>query len=485
MHTYTANQLKMFFLLGVMFILLSPVLAQEKPNVIVFIADDAGWRDFGAYGNSSIKTDHIDQLAARGMKFNNAFLTTPQCSPTRTSLLSGQFAHTVRTEDLHEPLASSVRILPSYLQQGGYYTAILGKTHIGQSAMEQFNVFHRGDGNPIPEDFSKVLEDSGEKPFFAWYAFSDPHRIYQENTIPDPHDPAEVVVPPYLADTPETRKDLAMYYDEITRMDRNIGDVLELLEDANEADNTLVLFITDNGKPFTRAKGTLYDEGIKSPLIAVWPDNIEAGTENDALVSLIHLAPTILDAAGLEKDDEMYGKSLLPMLVGESVQPDKFVFAERNWHDCDEHMRSVRSDTFKLIFNAYTEWPLCTAADLAGSASHQSLLELKAAGKLNQNQMLVFQTPRPVIEFYDIKEDPYELNNLAYKVEYRPLIREHFGALSDWMEATDDFDPHYRRRYDNTDRVTGTMFYGGGRPEMYNVIEEGKDHLKRVRKRGY
>ena len=474
-----------FFLFFIACFLLNPAFAQEKPNIIVFIADDAGWRDFGAYGNDAIKTDNIDQLAERGMQFNNAFLTTPQCSPTRTSLLSGQFAHTVRTEDLHEPLPETVDILPKYLQAAGYYTAILGKTHIGQPALQQFDVFHRGDGNPVPADFAKVLEASSDQPFFAWYAFSDPHRAYQENTIPDPHDPAEVIVPPYLADTPETRKDMAMYYDEITRMDRNIGEVVQMLEEGGEEDNTLVIFITDNGKPFTRAKGTLYDEGIKSPLIAVWPDMIEAGTESDALVSLIHLAPTFMDVAGIEKAEAMYGESLLPLLMGEEMEMDEFIFAERNWHDCDEHMRSVRSDMFKLIFNAYTEWPLCTAADLAGSLAHQSLLELKAEGKLNEDQMLVFQTPRPVIEFYNTKDDPYELNNLAYKAEYRPLIREHFAALNKWMEETDDFDPHYRRRYENTDRVTGTMFFGGGRPGMYNEIEEGEDHLQRTRKSGY
>lgn len=485
MMTTFVNLAKNFFLIGIFSFLVYPAIAQQAPNVIVFIADDAGWRDFGAYGNDAIMTANIDQMARNGMKFNSAFLTTPQCSPTRTSLLSGQFAHTVRTEDLHEPLAEEVRILPSYLQEAGYYTAILGKTHIGQPALEQFDVFHRGDGNPMPEDISQVLESSGDQPFFAWYAFSDPHRVYQENTIPDPHDPAEVIVPPYLADTPETRKDLAMYYDEITRMDRNIGEVLEILEEAGEAENTLAIFITDNGKPFTRAKGSLYDEGIKSPLVAVWPGKIEAGSESDALVSLIHLAPTILDAAGVEKGEAMYGESMLPVLLGQRDQQDTFVFAERNWHDCDEHMRSVRSDTFKLIFNAYTEWPLCTAADLAGSASHQALLELKAKGKLNPEQMLVFQSPRPAIEFYNIQEDPYEFNNLAYDVEYRSLIREHFNALSDWMIATDDFDPHYRRRYDNTDRVTGTMFLGGGRPGMYNALEEGKDHLERVRKSGY
>lgn len=465
--------------LVIFFLLISFVAsAQQRPNIIVFIADDAGWRDFGCYGNPVIKTPHIDQLAKQGMKFNQAFLTTPQCSPTRTSLLSGQFAHTVRTEDLHSPLDESVETVADKLKSAGYYTALLGKSHLGQEATNKFDAFFPGQGNPMPQDFAKVLSSSTEAPFFTWYAFIDPHRVYEENTIPDPHDPSNVIVPPYLADTPDTRKDLAMYYDEITRMDRNIGEVMRMLKEEGKRNNTLIFFMSDNGKPFTRAKGTLYDEGIKTPFLAVWPGRIRPGTKNEALTSMIHLAPTILEAAGVEKGEQMYGQSLLPLLFGQSEESDNFVFAERNWHDCDEHMRSVRSDSFKLIYNAYIEWPHGTAADLAGSLAHQSLLTLKQEGKLSSEQALIFQSPRPVIEFYNVKDDPWEFNNLAYDAKYRPLIQKHMKALMEWMEATDDFDPYYRRRYDNTDRVTGTIFMLG-RPGMYNDLKEERNYLQR------
>ncbi|WPP51271.1 sulfatase family protein [Catalinimonas niigatensis] len=470
----------LFYVLTFSFLVIAlPAWSQQRPNIIVFIADDAGWRDFGCYGNSAIKTPHIDQLAKQGTKFNQAFLTTPQCSPTRTSLLSGQFAHTIRTEDLHSPLEESVVIIPDQLKAAGYYTALLGKSHLGQEATNKFDAFFPGQGNPMPQDFAKVLSSSTESPFFAWYAFIDPHRDYQENTIADPHDPANVIVPPYLADTPDTRKDLAMYYDEIARMDRNIGEVLRMLKEEGKRNNTLIFFMSDNGKPFTRAKGTLYDEGIKTPFLAVWPGRIRPGSTKEALTSMIHLAPTILEAAGVEKGENMYGQSLLPLMFGQSVESDDFVFAERNWHDCDEHMRSVRSDSFKLIYNAYIEWPHGTAADLAGSLAHQSLLALKKEGKLSAEQSLIFQSPRPVIEFYNVKEDPWEFNNLAYDAQYRPLIQKHMKALMGWMETTDDFDPHFRRRYDNTDRVTGTIFMMG-RPGVYNELKkEEESYLKR------
>ncbi|MEO0331751.1 MAG: sulfatase-like hydrolase/transferase, partial [Bacteroidota bacterium] len=188
-----------------------PQTVAEKPNIIVFIADDAGWRDFGCYGNPAIRTPNIDRLAAEGIRYNSIFLPTPQCSPTRTSLLTGQFAHTLRTEDLHTPLKTSQNTVAHYLNEAGYYTALLGKSHIGKEATAEFDYFNPGKGNPRGQDLVTVLEEAEEKPIFTWFAFFDPHRSYQPNTLANPHNPDEVVIPPYLADTPETRLDLAMY----------------------------------------------------------------------------------------------------------------------------------------------------------------------------------------------------------------------------------------------------------------------------------
>ncbi len=461
--------MRTFFLYTVLSLLFQSAFAQntvDKPNIIVFIADDAGWRDFGCYGNPAIQTPNIDQLAAEGIRFTNVFLPTPQCSPTRTSLLTGQFAHTLRTEDLHTPLKVDEKTVAHHLDAAGYYTALLGKSHIGKEATNQFDYFNPGKGNPRGQDLATALDNAGDQPIFTWFAFFDPHRSYQPNTIANPHNPDKVVIPPYLADTPETRQDLAMYYDEISRMDSVIGASLALLKDRGKRENTVVIFMSDNGKPFTRAKGTLYDEGIKTPFIVNWPAQITEASVNGNLLTTLRLAPTVLDLAGVEKPQVMFAESMAPILTESSSAADEYVYGERNWHDCDEHMRSVRSDSFKLIVNSYIELPHGTAADLAGSLSHQSLLRLKEKDELNEAQSLIFQVPRPAIELYDVVNDPYELNNLAFRAEYRPIIRQHYDALQQWMQETNDFSPHFRRRYDNTDRVTGAMFMGRP-PEMY------------------
>jgi N-sulfoglucosamine sulfohydrolase len=432
--------------------------SQGKPDILVFIADDAGWRDFGCYGNPAIRTPNIDALAAAGLRMERAFVTSPQCSPSRTSMLTGEYAHTLGTEDLHTPLPEGKRTLAAYLKESGYFTGLIRKSHIGPDGLEQFDFTHDASDESQIAEFSNFLDQAGSGPFFMWYGFIDPHRSYTEGAFSPPHRPEEVIVPPYLADTEDTRADLALYYDEIGRLDRNIGLAVEELKRRGRYENTLIIILSDNGKPFSRAKGTLYDEGIRTPLIFHWPDRIANGRVSGELVSLISLAPTLLEAAGLSIPESMTGRSLLPLLMGEPFSGDRYIFAERNWHDCDEHMRCIRSDTFKLIKNAYIEWPHGTAADLAGSPSHQELLRLRREGKLTPAQADIFQVPRPVIELYNVIDDPWELNNLAWDVRYRGIILGMHRELLDWMQRSGDFPPEKRRRHDNTDRVTGTHF---------------------------
>ncbi|CAN5278729.1 sulfatase [soil metagenome] len=445
------------------------------PNILIFVADDAGWRDFGCYGNTSIQTPNIDALAKGGLKVNRAFLTSPQCSPSRTSILTGEFAHTLLTEDLHTPLQEGKKTIAAHLKEAGYYSGLIRKSHIGPHALKQFDYHHPSRDESQIKEVREFLNKSGKAPFFLWYAFVDPHRTYEEGAFDPPHDPSKVEVPPYFADTENTRKDLARYYDEISRMDKNIGVALEELKNRKLFDNTLIIFISDNGKPFTRAKGTLYDEGIRTPLIFHWPQVIKPGRVSDEMVSVINLAPTVLEFASVPKPPEMMGKSMLTLIQGSDFKGDQYVFSERNWHDCDEHMRSIRSDTFKLIKNAYIEWPHGTAADLAGSPSHQDLLKLKMENKLTSAQSDIFQVPRPVIELYNVIEDPYELNNLAYDASYRPVIKKLYTEMLLWMEQTNDFPPEQRRRHDNTDRITGTNFDPTMLPPAY---EEMKHELE-------
>ena len=286
----------LIFLLSLLYVYAcqKPAAIIDRPNILILIADDAGWEDFGCYGNSYIATPHIDRLAATGFKATNAFLTIAQCSPSRISILSGKYPHNTGAEDLHMPLPENETILPTYLKAAGYFSGALKKVHLGPHGEKQFD-WYSEDLN----GFDSFLDSCGTAPFFMWVGFSDPHRPYHKDIIPDPQKPERVKIPPYLNDDPATREDLADYYNEIRRMDAQTGRYLASLEERNLLENTLVIFFSDNGAPFPRAKGTVYDSGIKTPLIFSWPGVIRQGTVYRPLISLIDLAPTIMEISGL------------------------------------------------------------------------------------------------------------------------------------------------------------------------------------------
>jgi N-sulfoglucosamine sulfohydrolase len=244
-------------------------------------------------------------------------------------------------------------------------------------------------------------------------------------------------------------------------MDSTITEMLDELRRRNLERNTLVVFLSDNGAPFPREKGTLYDAGTRTPLILVWPGVIAPGALYDrGLVSTVDLAPTLLEVAGATPPSTLQGRSFRPMLEQpKAFAGDSFVFSERNWHDCDEHQRAIRTARYKLIrTDAYTELPLCTAADIGASPSFLALRTLARTGRLTPAQRRLFEAPRARLELYDLQLDPWELRNVADRPAYAATVRELAAALERWMEGTDDFPAAYRVRDDNTDRVTGVQF---------------------------
>ncbi len=426
---------------------------ERAPNILVLVADDAGARHFGCYGNQEIKTPHIDRLAQGGLTADHAILTTPQCSPSRISILTGRYPHETGAEDLHMPLPEGDPIVPGLLQKAGYFTGHMQKTHYGPHADAQFQWY-----DPGLDKLGGFIDAADGKPFFMWVGFDDPHRPYQDDTIPEPHDPNALKLAPWLADTPETRKDLARYYDEIARMDGVIGRMMATLEARNLTEETLVVFLSDNGAPFPREKGALTDAGVKTPLIFHWPGKVAPGKRTADLISVMDLAPTWLQLAAQNPLETMRGTSLVPHLLGLEGFSREAAFSERNWHDTDEHLRSVRTQRYKLIHNAYIHLPFGSPADVSESPSWRALFELKQQGKLSFEQALLFQSPRPEIEFYDLEQDPWELNNLAGDPAYRDRLREHVRLLEEWREATDDFPPSRRQRNGHTDRIRGVFF---------------------------
>jgi N-sulfoglucosamine sulfohydrolase len=424
-----------------------------RPNILIFIADDAGARHFGCYGNRAIRTPNIDRLSSQGLTCDKAMLTTSQCSPSRISILTGRYPHATGAEDLHMPMPAEYRTIPGHLREAGYFTGHVGKAHEGLNSDRQFDWYEKD-----LESFEKFFDAAGSRPFFLWFAFHDPHRPYEAKAVTPPHDPQSVSVPPYMADTPDTRADFARYYDEIGRMDASIGRILAVLDNRELAQDTLVVFLSDNGAPFPREKGTVYDAGVRTPLILRWPGVVPEGKRSDALMSVIDLAPTILKLAGVPASDAMQGQSIAEGLREPQRLGRAAAFSERNWHDCDEHIRSVRTARYRLVHNAYIELPFCSPADVSTSPSWRDLYALKESRRLAESQRQLFDVPRPEIEFYDTERDPFELENLAARPEHQARIAEHFALLEDWRKATGDFSPERRRRAGYADRVTGVLY---------------------------
>lgn len=443
-----------------------------RPNIILIIADDMNWDDCGAYGHSSIKTPHIDKLAIEGMMFTQAFLTTSSCSPSRASIITGKYPHNTDAEQLHWPLPEGHLTFVEHLKNAGYWTALGGKYHLGDAVRSHFNYIEEvgtagfqlsadgkqnkmeGDGSGC-EFWIHLLKTRPEnQPFFLWLAAVDPHRPYDKNIIDSPHLKENVVVPPYLPDTEEVRGDLALYYDEISRMDAYIGELISELEKQGISNNTFILFISDNGRPFPGDKTTLYDGGIKTPWIVKWPDKIEKGSTNHQLVSSIDIAPTFMKLAGLEALEVFEGYDFSPLLFDNESSIRNEIYAEDHWHDFEDYTRAIRTNKYKYIRNFYPDLPNTPSADAFRSDTYKSMLDLKREHKLNKAQMRCFVLPRPEEELYDIVNDPFELVNLANNPAYQDLLQEMRGLLITMRTKTNDFVPE-QRTPDEFDRTTG------------------------------
>lgn len=449
----------------------------SRPNVVLIIADDLGADDCIPFGNGRVRTPNLSRLAREGMRFDRAFLTCSSCSPSRSSIITGRYPHATGARQLHWPLPKDQITFVEKLKAAGYWTAQAGKWHLGNEVKDRFDVVHEASTaafrlptgaqtKPNP-NLKNERDPSGcagwlptlrerpcDKPFFLWLAAFDPHRDYEPNAITPPHRPDDVVVPPYLPDTPSVRADLALYYDEIARLDGYVGRVLEELAEQKIADNTLVLFLSDNGRPFPRCKTTVYDSGIKTPLIVRWPSRIKPGSVCKSLVSSVDIAPTLLDVAGLKSEPTFQGVSFAKLFSDPRTTVRSFVHAEHNWHDVDAHERAVRDDRFKFIWNAYPDLTGSPPADAVRSPTFRELRRLRDADQLTPPQRHCFVQPRPAGELYDTVADPHELNNLAANPNFAAELTRLREELRRWQRDTGDQVPA-ERTPDEFDRETG------------------------------
>ncbi|MEO0415145.1 MAG: sulfatase [Verrucomicrobiota bacterium] len=477
-----------------------PAAPDTRPNLVLIIADDMNWDDCSPYGHDSIFTPNLQRMADQGMRFDNAYLTISSCSPSRASMITGMYPCNTDAEELHWPVPEDKITFVERLKESGYWTGAAGKWHLGEAMKARFDEVREVDtsGFQLPSGdaaksgkFKETLEGEAQsgcadweamlkerpmdKPFFAWLAALDPHRPYHSNILDEPSKANEIKVPPYHPDTPVVRADYQLYYDEITRLDKYVGRVMDLLEAQGVADNTLVIFMSDNGRPFPRDKTTLFDSGIKTPFIAHWPNKVKAGTATDSLVSSIDISRTFMDIAGIEDPGPTFvGRSFLPILEDAKAPGREYVFAEKNWHDFEDHARMVRNKRYKYIRNYYTDIPLTPSADSARSGTYTEMLRLRDEGKLLPHQLACFSTPRAPEELYDTKNDPFELENLIENADYGSVILAMRAALKDWETRNEDSAPELRTA-DEFDRVTGLPTPARVRPRLdkATMVEKG------------
>lgn len=448
------------------------LLAAERPNLVVFIADDVSWNDYGCYGNASARTPNIDRIATVGRKFNQAFLTASSCSPSRCSIITGRYPHNNgKAAELHLPLPAHLPWLPEVLREAGYYTALSGKNHMSKAGekVTAWDFVSKAAGR-VPGnsgghgDWVNVVEKRPKnKPFFFWFASMDAHRGWDSDREWDdvyygPKNRAEdVVLPPFLVDDRGTREDLASYYNEVTRFDHFIGRVETVLKKQGVWDNTLVLILADNGRPFNRAKTRLQDSGMKTAMVAHWPQGLRSpGEATDSLVSVIDIAPTFLDVAGIDVPETMQGLSFRKILEDPKAKTRKWAFSEHNWHDYEAHGRSVRDGNFLLVRNSRPYLMQPGPADALRSPTYEALKVARDANKLTPAQSDVFLKPRPYIELYDCRDDPFQLTNLAGRKEFAEREAELLALLDRWAEETHDSVPK-RISADRFDKETGEV----------------------------
>jgi arylsulfatase A-like enzyme len=419
--------------------------SQGRPNFIIFIADDVSWNDLGCYGNPFVKTPNIDRLAQQSIRFNNAYLTASSCSPSRNSIMTGRYPHNSGAAELHTEPPVEMISFPEVLRNQGYHSVQAGKFHMGEYAERGFDVMFRtreeiGDGGELSWVRS-VKERPKEKPFFMWFAALDAHRAWGPNAFSGTHRAESLTPPFYLADGPETHKDLAQYYDEIARFDFYIGEVVKELEAQGVLENTFIIIMADNGRPFPHSKTRVNDRGMKTPFLVYWPQQIKQEQVSHSLVSSIDIAPTILSLAGAAIPNAVQGVSF-EKLIDDPQQPFRnYVFAEHNWHDYEAHERMARSEQFLYIYNARPMQPQMGPADAVGSPSHAELNALRASDQLTAIQADIFIIPRPVEELYHLKTDSLQLVNIVSHPHYQQGLQQMRKVLKDWKEQTGDSTP--------------------------------------------
>lgn len=426
-------------------LLVLPLLAAAepaRPNLVVMLSDDHSLADSGVYGAADVRTPHMQRLAAAGLTFNRAFVVSPSCAPSRAALLTGLVPARNGAEANHSRPRADIRKLPAYLQELGYEVVAFGKVaHYAHTKDYGFDhwahdTYH--DDVAIAEGIKWLRARKSDKPLCILFGTNWPHVPWPKTG--EGYDPAEVVVRSDQVDTARTREMRARYYAAIARMDEELGAVFDAAFEVLGR-NTFFLHTSDHGAQWPFSKWNCYDAGIRTPMIAVWPDKIPAGRRTDAMVSWIDLLPTLVEIGGGREPTQLDGRSFAGVLRGEtSVHRDR-IFTT---HSGDGRfniypIRAVRTTRWKYIRNLHPEFYYTTHVDLAGgNAGYFRSWEERAKTDAAAAALVARYHERPAEELYDLEHDPLELSNLAAEPGHAARLAEFRTEVLAWMQETGD-----------------------------------------------
>ncbi len=469
-------------------------VAAEK-NVLFIITDDES-PTLGCYGDPVAVTPAIDAIAKDGVIFRNVFATTASCSASRSVVMSGlhnhrngQFGH----QHHYHKFASFPDVvslsLPRVMALAGYRTGQIGKYHVAPEEVFHFETYLKGSARNAVEMAEKardfITRRDDDRPFFLYFATDDPHRGGGKDEDSKlelkadlfgnlPHrrqrpgidevffDPAQVVVPSFLPDTAETREELAQYYQSCSRVDQGVGRLVEILKEADLFDKTLIVFTSDHGMAFAGGKTTVYEGGLRVPMVVRDPYQSHRGVESDALISHIDITPTLLDfAGGLDASknapthlvngnqywkkrgvapqenldggqpfDTYHGRSWMHCLAQPADEHHQTLFASHTFHEIQMYypMRVVRDRKYKLIWNIAHPLPYPFASDLWDASSWQAQWA-KGKDAPYGTKTVGEYVQRPQFELFDIEADPTESQNLAASPGHQDVLETYKAKL--------------------------------------------------------
>ncbi|MGQ8336619.1 sulfatase family protein [Sunxiuqinia sp. A32] len=423
----------------------SVVIAQEnkKPNLVLFMADDCSYYDLGVYGSKDSKTPNIDQFAKEGVRFTKAYQAAPMCSPTRHNLMTGVWPVKSGAYPNHTMAKEGTLSIAHHLKPAGYQVALIGKSHVAPESVFPWDLYaplsKSNDINFAAVDsFINVCKEN-DQPFCLFVTSNQPHTPWNKGN-PEMFNPEEVKLPPFYVDVPKTRSQFCKYLAEINYMDSEFGTLLKKLDEEKLADNSVVVYLSEQGNSFPFAKWTCYDVGVHSACIIRWPGNIKAGMESDALVEYVDVVPTFLEIAGVKPKSHLDGKSLVPLLTGKVKEHKEYTFSLQTTRGINKGsayygIRSVADKKYRYIVN------LTPDAVFKNVESEGALFkEWKEIAETDANarQITNKYQHRPGVELYDLEKDPYCINNLAEKPENKKIIERMDKALKEWMASCGD-----------------------------------------------